>query len=81
VDAAGNVYVADTGNNTIRKLTVAGLVSTLPELAATNSATGLVSQEVPLKSPDGVAVDQAGNIYIVDTNDHCIRKISGRTTR
>ena len=81
VDAAGNVYVADTGNNTIRKLTPAGLVSTLAELAATNSATGLVSQEVPLKSPDGVAVDQAGNIYIVDTNDHCIRKISGRTTR
>jgi serine/threonine protein kinase/sugar lactone lactonase YvrE len=68
VDASGNVYVADTGNNTVRKISPTGVVSTLPELAA---AAG----NAPLNNPGGLAVDNAGNLYVADTNDHCIRKI------
>jgi len=79
VDSVGNVYVADTGNNTIRKITPAGNVSTLPELAGPGDAAENAAS-VQLKSPGGVAVDQAGNIYIADTNDHCIRKIAAKTS-
>ena len=81
LDAAGNVYVADTGNNAIRKLTPEGLVSTLVPLAtATNAIAGMANWEIPLKSPDGVTVDKAGNIYIVDTDNQCIRKLAVRSS-
>jgi sugar lactone lactonase YvrE len=80
LDAAGNVYVADSGNNAIRKLTPDGEVITLAPLAtSTNTIAELANREIPLKSPDGVAVDKAGNIYIVDTDNQCIRKLAVRT--
>jgi sugar lactone lactonase YvrE len=72
VDSAGDVYVADTGNNLIRKITPMGVVTTISEAPpddATDSAGDI------LNSPGGVAVDSSGNIYIADTNDHCIREI------
>jgi serine/threonine protein kinase/streptogramin lyase len=72
VDSAGDLYVADTGNNLIRKITPMGVVTTVSEAPpddATDSAGDI------LNSPGGVAVDGAGNIYIADTNDHCIREI------
>ena len=75
VDAAGNVYVADTGNNTVRKITPAGVVSTLPELAGTHRAAGKPAGNFQLNSPGGVAVDDAGNVYVADTLNHCVRKI------
>jgi len=75
VDAAGNLYVADTGNDLIRKITAAGAVSTLPAWAGTNDAASQPEGNLPLKSPGGVAVDAAGNVFIADTLNHCIRKI------
>ncbi len=72
VDSAGNIYVADTGNNLIRKISPMGVVTTVPELPpddATNSDSAI------LNNPGGVAVDGSGNIYIADTNDHCIREV------
>jgi serine/threonine protein kinase/streptogramin lyase len=72
VDSGGDVYVADTGNNIIRKITPMGVVTTISEAPpddATDSAGDI------LNSPGGVAVDGSGNIYIADTNDHCIREI------
>ena len=80
MDAAGNVYVADTGNNVIRKITNAdtdaGVVSTLPASLETNEAAGPQALNFQLKSPGGVAVDAAGNVYVADTLNHCIRKIA-----
>jgi serine/threonine protein kinase/sugar lactone lactonase YvrE len=73
VDSAGNIYVADTGNNLIRKVTPMGVVSTLLE---SGQGDEIVSQSVHLKSPGGVAVDSAGNVYVADTDNHCIRKIA-----
>jgi sugar lactone lactonase YvrE len=73
LDAQGNIYVADTGNNAIRRITPLGVVSTVPELAGTNSVTGKSAAGVSLNSPGGVAVDRAGNVYIADSNNHCIR--------
>jgi serine/threonine protein kinase len=73
VDSAGNLYVADTGNNLIRKVTPMGVVTTLLE---SSQGDEIVSQSVHLKSPGGVALDSAGNVYVADTDNHCIRKIA-----
>jgi sugar lactone lactonase YvrE len=76
VDNAGNLYVADTFNNTIRKITPAGAVSTLAGLArATGSADGGGSS-ARFYAPAGVALDSAGNVYVADTNNSTIRKIT-----
>jgi len=75
VDAAGNVYVADTGNNAVRKITPTGVVSTLPTSAGANNVAGKASEISQLSNPGGVAVDAAGNVYIADTNNHCVRKL------
>jgi sugar lactone lactonase YvrE len=76
VDGAGNLYVADTGNNLIRKVTPLGVVSTLSDLAGTNAVGGSPAGQISLNSPGGIAVDRAGNLYIADSNNHCIRKDS-----
>lgn len=64
-DSAGNVYVADTGNNSIRKITPAGVVSTIVN-----------SRLVLLHNPMGVAIDSAGNLYVADTDYNTIVKIT-----
>jgi DNA-binding beta-propeller fold protein YncE len=61
VDGAGNVYIADTSNNTVKKWTV-----------ASSTVTNLVA--VGLSGPSGVAVDSAGNVYIADTRNNAIKK-------
>ena len=71
VDQPGNVYVADAGNNSIRKITALGAVTTLPP-GEINGGT------VQLNSPSGVAVDSSGNLYVADTGNHCIRKFSSK---
>jgi sugar lactone lactonase YvrE len=76
VDGTGNVYVADTGNCTIRKITPAGAVSTFAGLAgAVGSADG-AGRGARFNYPHGVAVDGAGYIYVADTLNSTIRKIT-----
>jgi sugar lactone lactonase YvrE len=74
VDSAGNLYVADTDNNTIRKITPAGLVGTLAGLAGSSGSTDGVGSAARLFYPTGVAIDGSGNVYVADTNNHTIRK-------
>ena len=76
VDKTGNVYVADAGNNTIRKITPDGTVSTLagsPEQRASADGTG---SEARFDDPDDVALDSEGNLYVPDSLGRTIRKIS-----
>jgi trimeric autotransporter adhesin len=62
VDAAGNLYITDRGNNRIRKVTTGGIISNI----AFNSG---------FNSPRGITVDVNGNIYIADSGNNSIRKI------
>ena len=76
VDSATNVYVADLGNQTIRKVTPDGNVTTLAGLAqASGSANGLGSN-ARFSEPHGIAVDGAGNLYVADSGNKIIRKIT-----
>jgi sugar lactone lactonase YvrE len=75
IDAQGNLYVADVGNNVIRKITSAGVVSTF----AGNGTRGYVNgatTAAEFNNPQGVAVDAAGNVYVADRTTCVIRKIT-----
>jgi len=77
VDASGNVYVADTANNTIRKVTTNGVVTTLAGLAvAPAGATDGSGQAARFHFPSSVAVDGNNNVYVADSSNHTIRKVT-----
>ena len=76
VDGAGNVYVADTFNDTIRKITPAGVVTTLAGTAGQGGSADGTGAAARFAFPTGVAVDGAGNVYVADTDNDTIRKIT-----
>ena len=76
IDGSGNLYVADAGNDMIRKITSAGVVTTLagsPHSAGSADGTGAAAQ---FNGPRGVAVDSSGNVYVADTQNCTVRKIT-----
>jgi sugar lactone lactonase YvrE len=75
-DQSGNLYVADTGNHTIRKITPAGVVTTFAGSADEPGNTDGNSTTARFRAPEGVAVDLVGNVYVADTGNHIIRKIT-----
>ena len=80
LDSAGNVYIADTGNNVIRKVSVStGFISTIAG-SATGSAgytgDGAAATGATLNLPEGVAVDAGGNVFIADTSNYAIRRVA-----
>ena len=76
VDSATNVYVADTWNHTIRKVTPAGEVTTLAGLAGTIGSADGTGSAARFYYPEGVAVDSAGNVYVGDAYNQTIRKVT-----
>src|SRR5206468_4328055 len=76
VDSAGNVYVADQNNDTIRKITPAGVVTTLAGTAVLFGSTDGAGSAARFRNPTGVAVDSAGNVYVADQFNDTIRKIT-----
>jgi sugar lactone lactonase YvrE len=75
VDVPGNVYVADQYNNKIRKITPAGVVTTLAGSGSPGAADG-EGAAASFNWPAGVAVDGSGNVYVADQNNNKIRKIT-----
>lgn len=76
VDAAGVVYVADSGNNTIRRITPAGSVTTVagaPGIAGSDDGVGVAAR---FNHPEGVAVDATGRLVVADTFNQTLRTIS-----
>jgi sugar lactone lactonase YvrE len=77
VDSAGNVYVADTQNHTIRQVTSGGVVTTLAGSAGQTGSADGAGSAARFAYPQGVAVDSAGNLYVADTFNYTIRKVTG----
>ncbi|MGI9089059.1 MAG: hypothetical protein ACR2HH_15165 [Chthoniobacterales bacterium] len=76
VDSGGNVYVADYSNHTIRKVTSAGMVSTLAGLAGSQGSADGSASGARFFNPNGVAVDSGGNVYVAELSNHTIRKVT-----
>ena len=80
LDSQGNLYIADTVNHCIRKISG----STIATIAGTGGTAGYTGDKAAataatLSSPGGLAFDSSGNLYIADTGNNVIRKISGST--
>jgi sugar lactone lactonase YvrE len=75
-DKSGNLYVSDTGNSTIRKITPAGAVTLFAGVAGTTAFLDGVAGDALFSSPLGVAVWTNGTVFVADSGNHCIRKIS-----
>ena len=79
IDGSGNIYVADSANNRIRKFTSGGSISTVAGNGILSySGDGGVATKAQLNAPSAVAVDAAGNVYVADTGNHVIRQVSAK---
>ncbi len=75
IDTTGNLYVADTVNGRIRKITPSGVVSLLAGTGLFGNTNGKVTIAT-FNNPTGIAIDGSGNLYIADRSNHLIRKIT-----
>jgi uncharacterized protein (TIGR03437 family) len=74
IDAAGNVYIADSVNNRIRKVATNGIITTIAGTGKQGyTGDGGLATSAQFYSPDGVALDNAGNVYVSDTHNSVIR--------
>ena len=85
VDALGNLYIADSGNNVIRRVSTNGTITTVAGDVAADQASGGLggfsgdggpATQARLNSPQGVALDQAGDLFIADTFNNAIREVT-----
>jgi hypothetical protein len=81
VDGAGNLYIADFGNNVVRKVDANGIITTVAgnnSLGGGYSGDGGAATNATLNNPVSVAVDHAGNLYIADYHNNVVRKVDAR---
>jgi len=75
-DSIGNIYVADSGNDTIRKITPSGVVTTLAGSTGQQGSSDGTGSAARFCQPLGVAVDVVGNVYVADTGNYTVRKVT-----
>ena len=75
-DAAGSLYVTDSANDTIRKISSTGEVTTLAGKAGSAGSADGVGAAARFNNPTGIACDAAGDLYVCDSDDCAIRKIT-----
>jgi hypothetical protein len=84
-DALGNLYIADSGNNVIRRVSTSGVITTVAGDVAADQASGGLggfsgdggpATQARLNSPQGIALDQAGDLFIADTFNNAIREVT-----
>ena len=77
IDASGNIYIADGGNDVIRKINTSGIISTVAGIGYSYgfSGDGGAATAALMNQPSGVAVDASGNIYVADWNNGRVRKV------
>lgn len=76
IDGQGDLYVADSMNDTIRKVTPQGVVTTIAGTAGTTGSTDGIGTAALFNDPHGIAIDAEGNLYVSDTANETIRKIA-----
>jgi len=85
VDAAGDIFIADYGNNRIREVNAKGVISTVAGSAHSRrdssyySGDGGLATAAQIYEPGGVAVDAAGDIFIADSGNNCVREVNHAT--
>jgi trimeric autotransporter adhesin len=80
VDSSGNVYIADSQNNRVRKLSGSTVSTVAGNGGLSYSGDGGAATKAQLNTPQAVAVDGAGNFYIADTANHVVRKVAANGT-
>lgn len=80
IDSAGNLYVADTGNSVIRKITPAGTVTTIAGLAGIAGLLDGGGSDAFFNQPQALGIDAGGNLYVADTGNAALRKINSTGT-
>lgn len=82
LDAAGNLYVADAGNNAVRRVdAVTGIITTVAGTLGRHGYTGDrgPANSATLNTPNGIALDSSNNLYLADTGNHAIRRVDAVT--
>jgi len=80
VDSATNIYVADTWNHTIRKVTPGRVVTTIAGQAGSPGSADGIGTDARFNHPSGIAVDLAGNLYVADAYNNIVRKLTSSGT-
>jgi sugar lactone lactonase YvrE len=76
IDGVGNLYVADSGNNAIRKISSNGVVTTLAGNGKYGFTNNGIGTKATFNDPNGIAVDGMGNVYVADSGNNAIRKLT-----